>query len=116
MRNNTLKIKRPWGSYTILKKTNKYWVKKLFIRKHARLSLQSHQFRDEVWFVLNGNILAQVGNKVYHAKKSDVIFIPKEKQHRITAITKACVLEISFGNVLERDIIRYEDDYGRITQ
>lgn len=113
MPNETAKIKRPWGGYTILKKTNSYWGKKLFVHKNARLSLQSHEFREEVWFILSGKIIACVGNKHHEAKQGDLIFIPKNTKHRITGITKACILEIAFGKVLERDIIRYEDDYGR---
>ncbi|GAG20997.1 unnamed protein product [marine sediment metagenome] len=106
-------VRRPWGGYTILKKTNKYWVKKLFVRKHTRISLQSHQYRDEIWFILSGKIIAFIGNKNYEAKQGDVIFVPKKKKHRIEGISEACILEVAFGRVLERDIVRYEDDYGR---
>jgi len=107
-------VKRPWGGYTILKKTKVFWVKKLFIKQNARLSLQSHNYRNEVWFVLSGSIDAQIGNKTYRAESGDVLFIPIKKKHRIAGIKKACVLELAFGRVLESDIVRYEDDYNRI--
>lgn len=106
-------IKRPWGGYTILKKTNTHWAKKLFVNKGARLSLQSHNHRDEIWLVLSGKITVQVGTKKYDADTGDLIFIPKTKKHRIIGKTKACVFEVAYGKVLERDITRYEDDYGR---
>lgn len=106
-------IERPWGGYTILKKTNLYWVKKLFVNKSKRLSLQSHALRNEVWYVLSGEILVQLGNKEKHLYAGDVIFIPKLRKHRITAVKKSCVLEFAFGRVLESDIVRYEDDFGR---
>jgi len=38
---------------------------------------------------------------------------PIKKKHRIIGINEACVLELAFGRVLETDIVRYEDDYGR---
>ena len=107
-------IKRPWGGYTTLNKTNTHWAKKLFVRKNARLSLQSHQFRDEIWLILSGKIIAEVGGKKFDAKKGELIFVPKTKKHRITGKTKACIFEVGYGKVLERDITRYEDDYGRI--
>ena len=113
MRNDTPDVVRPWGGYTILKKTKTYWVKKLFINKNARLSLQSHQHRDEIWYVLSGEIKAQIGNKVNNAKVGDIIYVPKQKKHRIIGVTQAYVLEVAFEKVLERDIVRYEDDYGR---
>jgi mannose-6-phosphate isomerase-like protein (cupin superfamily) len=106
-------IKRPWGSYVILQKTQFYWVKKLYIHNKARLSFQSHQKRNEVWFVLQGVICADIDGKQRTAKSGDVLFVPKEVKHRIMGIEDACVLEVAFGKVLERDIIRYEDDYGR---
>jgi mannose-6-phosphate isomerase-like protein (cupin superfamily) len=108
------KVIRPWGGYTVLKKTAKYWVKKLFIHKNARLSLQSHRYRNEICFVLGGEIKALVGNKTVKAKPNDVIFIPKLTKHRITGLSEACILEVAFGKVLERDIVRYADDYGRV--
>jgi mannose-6-phosphate isomerase len=116
MHNERPEIEHPWGGYTILKKTNSYWAKKLFVHKNARLSLQSHQYRSEIWFVLSGTIMAQVSNKEQEAQKGALVFIPKKAKHRITGLTDACVLEIAFGRVLERDIVRYEDDYGRVSK
>jgi len=113
MRESSPAVIKPWGGYTILKKTRLFWVKKLFINKEARLSLQSHYYRNEVWFILSGHIEAQIGNAFQRATKGDVIFVPIKKKHRIIGVSKACVLEFAFGRVLERDIIRYEDDYGR---
>lgn len=106
-------IMRPWGGYTILKKTNNYWVKKLFINKDARLSLQSHEHREEIWFVLSGKIEARIGNKSKKIIPGEVVFVPKNTKHRIMGITNSSLLEVAFGKVLERDIARYEDDYNR---
>ncbi|OGO91517.1 MAG: hypothetical protein A3F41_06400 [Coxiella sp. RIFCSPHIGHO2_12_FULL_44_14] len=110
---NQALIHRPWGGYTVLKKTPLFWIKKLFVNTEARLSLQSHQHRSEVWVVLRGAIHALIGEKWQRADPGDVLFIPRKKKHRIMGITDACILEIAFGRVLEKDIIRYEDDYGR---
>jgi mannose-6-phosphate isomerase len=113
MHKETPDIERPWGGYTILKKTASFWVKKLFVHKDERLSLQSHQYREEIWYVLSGKIIATVGNNTHEAHTGDVVIVPKNTKHRITGITQACILEVAFGKVLERDIDRYEDDYGR---
>ena len=79
----------------------------------ARLSLQSHQYREEIWFILSGSIIAQIGSKKRRANPGDLLVIPKKIKHRITGITEAVILEVAFGKVLETDIVRYEDDYGR---
>jgi len=106
-------IKRPWGGYVILKKMKNYWVKKLYVHPKARLSLQSHHYREEVWYILQGMIIAQIGSKKHHGKEGDFFIIPKKKKHRIIGVKKAVILEVAFGKTLETDIVRYEDDYGR---
>lgn len=45
---------RPWGTFTVIDKGNGYKVKKLFVRAGHRLSLQTHQHRDEYWVVVSG--------------------------------------------------------------
>ena len=104
---------RPWGGYTVLKKTKTMWIKKLYLRKNQRLSLQSHALRNEVWFVLSGIAIIQIGKKQTRAQPGDTFFVPKNTKHRISGITRACILEVAFGKVVEKDIVRYEDDYGR---
>lgn len=106
-------IVRPWGGYTILKKSSLYWVKKLYVNRSKRLSLQSHMLRNEVWIVLSGEIIVQIGGKEKQIGAGEVVFIPKKRKHRITAVKKSCILEVAFGRVLESDIVRYEDDFGR---
>lgn len=44
----------------------------------------------------------------------DELVIPKTKPHRLEAITDLTILEISFGEFDELDIVRLEDDYCRI--
>lgn len=108
-------VYRPWGGYRILRKNPHLWVKRLYVKGDQRMSLQSHQQRDEVWIVLSGQIDAEVGGHHYQVGPDEVVFVPKNRKHRITAITDACILEVAYGTVLERDIVRYDDDYGRLT-
>ncbi|MDX1803821.1 MAG: phosphomannose isomerase type II C-terminal cupin domain [Alcanivorax sp.] len=107
-------IKRPWGSFMVLYDNGSFWIKKLCVNHSARLSLQSHQYRDEVWVVMEGEIQAQVDNQYFHARENDVVIVPRHRRHRIIGVTNACVMEFAFGKVRETDIVRYQDDYGRI--
>ncbi|MGH2612314.1 MAG: phosphomannose isomerase type II C-terminal cupin domain, partial [Rhabdochlamydiaceae bacterium] len=59
-------------------------------------------------------IIAQIGTKKQRGKPGDLFIVPKRKKHRIMGITEAIILEVAFGKVLETDIVRYEDDYGRV--
>lgn len=106
-------IKKPWGRYIILEKRRGYWIKKLFIRKGAKLSLQSHKDRYEIWIVLFGKIEAIKGNSRVKLREGEFLKINKKEKHRIIGLNQACILEVAFGKVRERDVVRYQDDYGR---
>ncbi len=108
-------VKRPWGQYLVLEKHSSYWVKKLFINKSEELSLQSHKYRHEIWIVLSGKIRVQNGSATkLILKPGECLKINKNTKHRIYGLTKAVVLEAAFGKPQERDIIRYQDKYGRV--
>lgn len=104
---------KPWGEYIVLEQKDGYWLKKIFVKKGARLSLQSHAGRTEVWVVLSGEIEAVKGDVRHTLHVGESITIEKNEKHRITGLEDSWVLEAAFGELSEDDIIRYEDDYGR---
>lgn len=104
---------RPWGGYSVLLRTRTTWVKKLFIRAGERTSLQHHRWRSEIWHVLSGEVEVRLGATVRRCAAGDTLLVPRGRRHRIAALSDACVLEVASGRVLERDIVRDEDDYGR---
>ena len=110
-------IIRPWGSFTTLTILPNCKVKKIEVSPNQRLSLQSHNYRDEHWVITNGIGIVQNGNYHIHVKENDYVFIPRETKHRITNCSETnCLqlIETQYGSYLEEDdIIRYEDDYGR---
>lgn len=112
MKNNK-KVNKPWGSYTVLDKTDNYWIKKLFIKKGERLSLQTHEKRSEFWTVVSGKIKATKGDRILNLEEGDSLAIKKQEKHRIKGIEDAVVVEVSYGKVEEGDITRLEDDYDR---
>lgn len=106
-------VPRPWGGYTVLRRTRTTWVKKLFIHAGQRTSLQRHRQRSEVWYVLYGSVEVRLGRRSWRCGAGDTVLIAAGHRHRLTGLTEACVLEVASGRVLERDIVRDEDDYGR---
>lgn len=120
MLNKTIKskdykfVKTPWGGYLVLEKYPTYWLKKLFINKGEQLSLQSHRNRDEIWIVVEGKIRVQKGKNFFILEKGDCLKINKKEKHRIYGLRRTIVLEAAFGQPKEKDIIRYEDKYGRV--
>lgn len=107
-------VKRPWGDYLVLEKQPTYWLKKLFVKKGEALSLQAHQGRYEIWIVLEGKIYVQKGTSRFILSEGEFLKVHKREKHRISGLAKSCVLEVAFGELKEKDIIRYEDKYGRV--
>lgn len=106
-------VKKPWGNFKQFTLNKKSTVKILEINPNQILSLQKHKKRNEMWYFLTDGY-AQLGNTRKKIKKGRVINIKKGVSHRLYAKNKrVLVLEVSFGNFDENDIIRLEDKYGR---
>ena len=114
-----LTIYRPWGRYTILSVGDGYKVKKIVINPGEKLSLQVHNFRSEHWTVITGTGKLTVGNKKIIFKENESTFIPIGEKHRLEnpGTTPLVIIEIQNGKYLgEDDIVRFDDEYGRLKQ
>jgi mannose-6-phosphate isomerase-like protein (cupin superfamily) len=107
-----MSIEKPWGTFLLLSKNEKTTVKIIMIDAGHRTSLQYHKNRDEKWYIIKGIGIAELDGTHEMTIGSEMI-IPKKKPHRITAITDLTLLEISYGEFEESDIIRLDDDYSR---
>ena len=87
------------------------------VSSHGQLSLQSHNFRSEHWVVLSGTARVVLDNKSYILKPGSSIDIPVKVKHSLGNPYKEelKIIEVQKGNKLvEEDIIRYKDIYGRV--
>jgi mannose-6-phosphate isomerase len=109
---------RPWGRYTILYTGPDCQVKRIEVAPGKRLSLQSHKFRAEHWFIVSGKGMVQVGDLIFEVTNGDTIEIPIRVKHRISANKNELLafIEVQTGlSFDENDIFRFEDDFGRST-
>lgn len=105
---------RPWGNFIEFTRNTQSTVKIITVNPGEALSLQTHQSRDEFWNILSGDGNITIGDQNISAVIGENHFIPRETPHRIVGGTsKLAILEISFGNFDENDIVRLEDRYGR---
>lgn len=114
---------RPWGHFENIAEVCGSNLKIITVKPGQRLSLQAHKLRDEVWVVLEGTIIAETKYSLSSVSSPNLNLLQKGGQikiykgtlHRMSCYGKdpAVVLEVSFGDFDEEDIIRYEDDYGR---
>ncbi len=110
------KVKRPWGYFQILQKGRGWQLKVLYIAPKQAFSLQKHSYRSELWTIAQGKGTATLGKKKIVLKQGDSIFIPKGAIHRCENCTRQdlFIVEVQYGKkILENDIVRLEDNYGR---
>tara|TARA_B100000902_G_scaffold374662_1_gene403849 strand:+ start:455 stop:1900 length:1446 start_codon:yes stop_codon:yes gene_type:complete len=109
---------RPWGSFEILSKGKNFQVKKIKVHPNCKLSLQSHKHRSEHWVVVEGKALVTLDTNTITISQNESIFINSGVKHRLENPTNQnlIIIEIQTGTYLgEDDIIRYEDDYKRLS-
>jgi mannose-6-phosphate isomerase-like protein (cupin superfamily) len=107
-------VARPWGSYRTLGQWSKITVKVLKINPNSRISLQKHEHRDEEWTCLSGRAHVTVGKRSFTMNVGDKTLIPRKKLHRVSSLGGAEILEVTYGEFDENDIVRVKDDYGRV--
>ena len=108
---------RPWGGYAVLAEGEGYKVKVLTVNPRQKLSLQMHNRRDEHWVVVEGAPHLTRDGEVAQFKPNDYFYVPRLARHRIENRGDGLVriVEVQQGDYLgEDDIVRFEDDYGRI--
>ncbi len=108
------RVDKPWGAFDRYTLNQPCTVKILTVAPGQALSLQSHEHRDELWVVIEGDPQIQIGETVHAARCGQEFYIPRRVLHRLsTGSHGARVLEISLGQFDEEDVIRHQDRYGR---
>jgi len=111
------KVNKPWGYEVIWAETPKYLGKVLHIMAAKRLSLQYHKVKDETIMVQRGTLSLEIGPSKNELKTlilnvGDTQHIPAGYVHRMSGITDVEVLEVSTSEI--SDVVRLEDDHGRV--
>ncbi len=109
-------VERPWGSYTVLEKGEKYKIKRVVLKPRAKLSLQLHRRRSEHWVVVSGTAKVTKENETYLVQTNESTYIPINTKHRLEnpEETLLQIIEVQNGDYVEEDDIeRFSDDYGR---
>lgn len=109
-------VYRPWGFYTVIAQGEGFLTKIIHVNSGQKLSVQSHNFRSEHWVVLTGTakVVLEANEKILSPGHS--IDIPVKAIHSLQNPYKDDleIIEVQKGDpLIEEDIIRYEDMYGR---
>lgn len=108
---------RPWGRYIVLEFEGNHLVKRIEVDPGRRFSLQLHNRRSEIWTIVSGRLKVTLDDRQFEAGVGEVVQINIRQIHRAECISNATAvfIEVQHGDYLaEDDIVRFEDDYGRI--
>ncbi|PKM10565.1 MAG: mannose-1-phosphate guanylyltransferase/mannose-6-phosphate isomerase [Gammaproteobacteria bacterium HGW-Gammaproteobacteria-3] len=111
------KVYRPWGHYDSVDNGERHQTKRIVVKPGARLSLQKHHHRAEHWVVVKGTALVTKGEQQLLLAENESIFIPLGTVHCLEnpGVIALEMIEVQSGSYLgEDDIVRFEDQYGRI--
>jgi len=111
------KVYRPWGSYDSIDNGGRFQVKRITVKPGAVLSLQMHHHRAEHWIVVSGTAEVTRGDDVILLTENQSTYIPLGVVHRLRNPGKLPLelIEVQSGSYLgEDDIVRFEDNYGRV--
>lgn len=112
-------VERPWGRWTVLLHGDGFLVKSIEVTPGRRLSLQSHAHRSEHWIIVEGRAHIELDGDVIEAGAGHSVDIPAGATHRLGAVgdTPLRIVEVALGDPLtEDDIVRYEDDWARVSR
>ena len=110
-------VHRPWGTYTVLEEGPGFKIKRIEVKPGASLSLQMHQHRSEHWIVVAGVATVVNGDRKLTVNVNESTFIPAGNKHRLANATAEplVIIEVQSGGYLgEDDIVRFDDQYGRV--
>ena len=106
---------RPWGTYEVLLDEPDYKVKRIFVKPGERFSLQYHNHREEHWTIVDGIGQITQGDLTTTIRTGEYAYIPKGGIHRLEGGDRGITfIEVQKGECYEDDIVRLEDDYGRV--
>lgn len=108
---------RPWGGYSSVLMAERFQVKRLFVKPGKKLSLQKHFHRSEHWVVVKGTAEVTIDGVVSILSENQSIYLPLGCTHRLANPGKIELelIEVQTGAYLgEDDIVRTEDDFGRV--
>jgi len=110
------RVYRPWGWFQTIDEGEQFRVKRIVIKPGAKLSLQKHKHRSEHWVVVRGEALVTRREEEFLLRENESAFIPAGTLHRLAnpSDVELHMVEVQSGkHILESDIVRIEDEYGR---
>ncbi len=103
-----------WGEYKVLEyikhvDKNNTLVKELVILPGKHISYHYHNFRTEIWNIVEGSGLIITEKNKRNVQRGDVVIIPVGMKHAIKALTELHIIEVQIGEELTEDDVQRLD-------
>ena len=111
------KAYRPWGHYDLVDRGERHQTKRIVVKPGGKLSVQRHHHRAEHWVVVKGTALVTKGDEKLLITENESTYIPLGIIHCLEnpGVIPLEIVEIQSGSYLgEDDIVRFDDQYGRV--
>lgn len=105
------KVKRPWGTYSVLDKFDGVKIKRIEVNPGCHISLQMHHKRCEHWIVVKGKASVTNEERNFTVNSNESTYIKAGHIHQLEnkETTPLIIIEVQTGDYLEEDdIIRFE--------
>lgn len=99
-----------WGWIETVGEGEKHKIKRLFIKKGERISLQSHQNKDIHWIVLSGFGNFKLEEVERFVGMGAHVSVPKKQKYSMFASKDLEMIEVQMGICEEKDVRRYDTD------
>ena len=109
--------RRPWGTLTVLDEGENFKVKRIEVLPGKRLSYQQHAQRAEHWVVVQGRAKVTLDGREIVVTPGEAVDIAIGIAHRVEnhGSEPLVFIEVQRGSYLgEDDIVRLQDDFGRV--
>ena len=105
-------VNKPWGYEKWIGGDGEhYFMKQIMMKAGFKSSLQRHERKRELIYILSGQGLITVDDKKYPFKPDSYFQISPPTVHRIEAISDLLMMEVS--TIELDDVVRLSDDWNR---
>ena len=101
-------LDKSWGCFKIIDIEKKSLTIKINITANDHMNYHSHEFRDEIWIIVDGEGYIILDGLKKIVKIGDYVSIKRNVKHIIFAITDLTIIEVQIGDdISAEDKIKY---------
>ena len=99
---------KSWGSFRVLDIEDESMTIKVTLMPGHKMNYHSHEHRDEVWTIVQGNGQAILDDEIKDVRPGDVLTMKAGCKHTIAAVTELKLIEVQLGKEISvKDKIKY---------